>query len=152
MYCAGAHLHRRATRQTSIAISQTWTVYPHNKNVIGEVPRNKPRPIPLRPHSPNFPHYATIRKVAGSIPDEVTGFFNCPNSSSRTMALGSTQPLTDMSNRILQGGRRVGLTTLPPSASWFCKEYLGASMSHNLMGLHGLSHGWLDLTIDSYRF
>jgi hypothetical protein len=39
-------------------------------------------------------HYATSRKVAGSIPDYVTEFFNSPNSSSRTLALGSTQPLT----------------------------------------------------------
>jgi hypothetical protein len=34
-------------------------------------------------------HYAKSRKIAGSIPDEVTGFFNFPNPSSRTMALGS---------------------------------------------------------------
>jgi hypothetical protein len=39
-------------------------------------------------------HYATNRKVAGSIPD-VVGFLNWPNPSSRTMALGSTQPLTE---------------------------------------------------------
>jgi hypothetical protein len=31
----------------------------------------------------------------GLIPDEVTGFFNLTNPSSRTMALGSIQPLTD---------------------------------------------------------
>jgi hypothetical protein len=31
---------------------------------------------------------ATSRKVAGSIPDEVFGFFNLPNPSSRTMVLG----------------------------------------------------------------
>jgi hypothetical protein len=36
--------------------------------------------------------------------DEVIGFFNWPNSSSRTMALGSTQPLTEMSTRNLPGG------------------------------------------------
>jgi hypothetical protein len=54
-------------------------------------------------------------------------FFNLPNPSSRTMALGSTQPLREMSTRNLKkeeeeeetwgvkGGRRVGLTTLPPS-------------------------------------
>jgi hypothetical protein len=40
-------------------------------------------------------HYATIRKVAGSNADEVIGFFNWPNSSSRTMVLGSTEPLTE---------------------------------------------------------
>jgi hypothetical protein len=38
------------------------------------------------------------------IPDEVTGFFSWPNPSSRTMALGSTQPLTQMSTRNLPGG------------------------------------------------
>jgi hypothetical protein len=45
-------------------------------------------------------------KDAGSIPDEVIGFFNLPNPSSRTMALGSTQPLTEMSTRnLLVGGK-----------------------------------------------
>jgi hypothetical protein len=50
-------------------------------------------------------------------------FFNWPNPSSRTMALGSTQPLTEMSTRNLpggggvKGGRRVRLTTSPTSVS-----------------------------------
>jgi hypothetical protein len=48
-------------------------------------------------------HYATIRKVAGSIHDEVFGFFNWPNPSSRTMALRSTQTLIEMSTRNLSG-------------------------------------------------
>jgi hypothetical protein len=46
-------------------------------------------------------HYAISRKVAVSSPDEVIGFFffffNLPNPSIRTMSLGSTQPLTEMS-------------------------------------------------------
>jgi hypothetical protein len=42
---------------------------------------------------------------AGSIPDEITGFFNCPNPSSRILALGSAQPLTEMSTRNLPGGK-----------------------------------------------
>jgi hypothetical protein len=50
-------------------------------------------------------HYATSRKVTGSIPDEVIGFFNCLNPSSCTMVLGSTQPLTEMSTRNLPGGK-----------------------------------------------
>jgi hypothetical protein len=50
-------------------------------------------------------HYAASRKVAGSIPDEFIGFFNWPNPSSCTMALGSTQPLTEMSTRNLTGGK-----------------------------------------------
>jgi hypothetical protein len=44
--------------------------------------------------------YAASRKVAGSSPDEVD-FLNWPNLSGRTMALGSTQPLTEMSTRNL---------------------------------------------------
>jgi hypothetical protein len=49
--------------------------------------------------------YATGRKVAGSIPEEVTRFFNLPHPSSRTVALVSTQPLTEMSTRNLPGGK-----------------------------------------------
>jgi hypothetical protein len=50
-------------------------------------------------------HYATNRKVAGSISDEVTGFFDRPNPSGRTLALGSTPPLTEMSVSNLLGGK-----------------------------------------------
>jgi hypothetical protein len=50
-------------------------------------------------------HYATSRKAVDSIPDEVIGFFNWPNLSSRIMALGSTQPLTEMSTRNLPGSK-----------------------------------------------
>jgi hypothetical protein len=35
----------------------------------------------------------------GSIPDGVIGIFHCHNPSDRTIALGSTQPLTEMSTR-----------------------------------------------------
>ena len=43
-------------------------------------------------------HCATSRKVGGPIPD-VIGSFHCHNPSGRTMALGLTQPLTEMSTR-----------------------------------------------------
>jgi hypothetical protein len=39
------------------------------------------------------------------VPDEMD-FFSLPNPSSRTMALGSTQPLTEMSTRNLPGGKK----------------------------------------------
>jgi hypothetical protein len=42
-------------------------------------------------------HCVTSRKVAGSIPDGVTGIFHGHNPSGRTVALGSIQPLTEMS-------------------------------------------------------
>jgi hypothetical protein len=44
----------------------------------------------------------------GLISDEVTEFFSSRNPSSRTMALGLTQPLAEMSTRNLPGGLRVG--------------------------------------------
>jgi hypothetical protein len=44
-------------------------------------------------------HCATNRKVAGSIPDGVTGIFQWLNPSSRIVALRSTQHLTEMSTR-----------------------------------------------------
>jgi hypothetical protein len=56
-------------------------------------------PSPIRLHG-----VVLNKLVAGSIPAEVTGFFNSPNPSSRTMDPGSTQPLREMSTRNLTGG------------------------------------------------
>jgi hypothetical protein len=47
---------------------------------------------------------ATNRKVAGSIPADVIGLFQWRNPSDRTIALGSTQPLTEMSTRSISWG------------------------------------------------
>ena len=47
---------------------------------------------------------ATNRKVAGSIPDGTTGIFYWQNPSDRTIVLGSTQPLTEMSTRSISWG------------------------------------------------
>jgi hypothetical protein len=44
-------------------------------------------------------HCATSRKVTGSIPGGITGIFQRLNPSGRTVALGSTQPLAEMSTR-----------------------------------------------------
>jgi hypothetical protein len=52
--------------------------------------------------------------------------FNLPNPSSRTMALGSTQPLTNVyqeSSWGVKGWRRVRLTTLPTSVSRLSRSY-----------------------------
>ena len=49
-------------------------------------------------------HCATSRKVAGSVPDGVIGNFHWHNHSGRTMALGSTQPLTEMCTKNISWG------------------------------------------------
>jgi hypothetical protein len=63
-------------------------------------------------------HYATSWKIAGSLPDEVIGFFNRPIPSSRTVADSAPNRID---TRNLPGGvkgdRRVRLTTSPPSMS-----------------------------------
>ena len=46
----------------------------------------------------------TSPKVAGSIPDGVTGIFHWHNPSGRTVALGLIQPLTEMSTRNIYRG------------------------------------------------
>jgi hypothetical protein len=51
---------------------------------------------------------ATSQKVAGLIPNGIIGIFHWHNPSGRTMALGSTQPLTEMSTR---------------NTSWWVKAY-----------------------------
>jgi hypothetical protein len=66
------------------------------------------------------------------VPDEVY-FPNLPNPSSRTMALGSTQALTEMSTRNLPGGKK-----RPAPSMSRMSENVGASTSRNPKGLHGL--------------
>jgi hypothetical protein len=51
-------------------------------------------------------HCATNRKVASSILDGVIGIFHWHNPFVRTMSLGSTQPLTEMSTRNISWGAK----------------------------------------------
>jgi hypothetical protein len=76
-------------------------------------------------------HYATSRKVVGSISDDVTVFFSRPNTSSRIMAPRSAQSLTEMSTRKLPGDKG-----LPARKA-------GDLICEPIKGLHGLLQGWL---------
>jgi hypothetical protein len=67
----------------------------------------------------------TSRKVMGSSPDEVDFF----NSTSCTMAQGSTQPLTNEYHWGVKGCRRVKLIALPLSVSGLSRENVGALTS-----------------------
>jgi len=49
-------------------------------------------------------HCATSQKVAGSIPGGVSWIFHWHNPSGRTLALGLTQHLTEMSTRNISWG------------------------------------------------
>jgi hypothetical protein len=64
------------------------------------------------------------------------------------MALRSTQPLTEMSTRNLPGGKGM-LVRKADNLTAICEpivlETVGASTSHNTMGLHGLVQGELYL-------
>jgi hypothetical protein len=59
-------------------------------------------------------HYATSRKVLGSIPGDVTGEFSV--TSENTMCPGSTQPLK-MGTRMLFGVKTAGADNLPTSSA-----------------------------------
>jgi hypothetical protein len=54
-------------------------------------------------------HCDTSRKVASSILNVVVGIFHLHNPSCYTMALGSTQSLTEMITRNISLGRNGGL-------------------------------------------
>jgi hypothetical protein len=71
-------------------------------------------------------------------------FFNLPNPSRRIMALGSTQPLTEMITSKFPGNkgrparRAVNLTAICEPIVW---KNVEASTYHNLMGFHDLLQG-----------
>jgi hypothetical protein len=92
-------------------------------------------------------HYATHRKFAACISDEVVGFFNWANPSSRTMALRSTQSLTEVSTRNLTGGkgRPASKADLIAICGRLPRENVEAYTSHNPIGLQGLLQGELYL-------
>jgi hypothetical protein len=59
------------------------------------------------------------------IPMRSLNFFSWPNPSSRTMALESTQPITEMRTRnlpVIRVGQQVRLTTWQPSVSWLYRK------------------------------
>jgi len=94
-------------------------------------------------------HCATSRKVAVSIPDGVIGIFHLHNPSGSTMALGSTEPLTEMSTRNISWGVKaaacVGLTTLPPSCA-DCLEIWKPQSPGTLRACPGLWWGCFTFT------
>ena len=82
-------------------------------------------------------HCAKSRKVAGSIPDGVIGIFHWHNPSCCTMAMGSSQPLTEMSTRNISWEERRLVRRADNLTTFVCRLYwnLGAWTSWNPQGL-----------------
>jgi hypothetical protein len=74
--------------------------------------------------------YATSQKYTDSIPNEVTGFFNWPNPSSRTVVdRASNKNEYQESSRQLKGDQHVRLTaSLPSGTDWL--ENMGVSQPY----------------------
>jgi hypothetical protein len=87
--------------------------------------------------------------VAGSYSDEF--FFNLSNRSSSSMALGFTQPLTEMSTRKcysrVERCRRVKMTASPCSVTLLSRQCAIFDI-HNPIGLHGLLRDNFILALD----
>ena len=100
---------------------------------------------------------ATGRKVMGSIPDDIIAIFYWHNLSGCTMAMGLTQPLTEMSTRNISWGyrrpvRRAGIiTTFVCRLSW----NFWASTSWNPQSLPrpvmGLLYLYLYITVKKHQ-
>ena len=95
---------------TTVLLRPTETKL-HSPQRISLNIRNMPYvEVQTAPHTKNtgsitkLRHCGTSWNVAGSILDGVTGIFHWHNPSGRTMALGLTQPLTEMSTRNISWG------------------------------------------------
>jgi len=75
---------------------------PEGGNVVS---RTHQPPLTLSKYS--WYSFLLSRKVVVSIPDDVFRIFHWHNPSGRTMALGLTQPLTEMSTRNISWGVKV---------------------------------------------
>jgi hypothetical protein len=71
----------------------------------------------LKSFAMTWGHCATSQKVAGSIPNGVTGISHRHNPSGRTIVVNSASNRNEYQGYFLggKGSRCVGLTTLPPS-------------------------------------
>ena len=148
------HLYRLVGLRTQNALARLWTP---DSLWCGNDGRNfchcrKPTSVTqfIVVYYTNWAHISINQFHLSSIPDGVTGIFQWLNPSGRTMALGSSQPLTEMSTRNLswgKDGRCVGLTTLPPSCA-DCLEILGVSTSWSPKGQSRPVQGWLYLYLN----
>jgi hypothetical protein len=121
-------LHRSVTSSASTSLQNRWADISVRRHVILQNriasfwSRGTPNFLSLRGSAVGWgtAHCAASRKIVGSIPDGVFEICHWLSPSGLTMALGSTQHLTEMSIR-----------NLPPSCA-YCRRILGASASWSL--------------------
>jgi hypothetical protein len=139
---------------TTAAILKSWCVYPYgNRSILPWIalsPRLSAFPLKTVIHGCYFHSESTENELhinnsihADLTPDEVTGVFNCSNSSSRTMSLRSTQPLREISTMIFLGLITIGTQNWQPHRHLWAdfQENVRTSTSHNRVGFHGLLQG-----------
>ena len=102
-------------------------------------------------------HCATSRKVAGSIPDGVSVIFHLLIPSACTVALGSTQPLTEVSTiNILPPSCVDCLEILGPSISWspqgLSRPVIGQSLLFQFIICSHRSHEFLTASCNNYKW
>jgi hypothetical protein len=113
-----------------------------------------PEPLYLRGHAVAHLVDALRYKPEGRMFDSPImslDFFHWHNPSGRTMALGTTRSLTEMSSRNIsgggvKGGRCVGLTTLPPSSA-DCLQIWWSQPPRKLQGFSRPVMGFLYLNL-----
>jgi hypothetical protein len=83
------------------------------------------------------------------VPMKSQNFFSLPNPSSCTLALGSTQPLTEMSTRKYFCGCKAQTVRKADNRHLWaeCLDNMASSTSYNSTGLHGLLQGQLHFAL-----
>ena len=119
-------------------------LFPHSPCLHG-VPRDN-FTLPLASWSTQWwcswlKHCAISRKVAGSIPDVVIGIFHWHNPSGHTMALDSTQPLTEMNTWNIS-------CEVKTACAYYCES--NDNCVHRLVKITEPSYGWRFLSWTAY--
>jgi hypothetical protein len=103
---------------------------------------------------PKFLRFLNIFSIRVRFPMRSLDFFNLPNTSSRTVTLGSTQSVTEISTRNLPGGKGqpARLTTSPPFVSRSLRECGSLDFSQTLYVCTARYKGSFAFNVGAFEF